>query len=46
MTCLEGSSVLCRPLTPGLTSIDWEEMLQAAVGQSQPPPDLVLHECL
>ncbi|CAK9876846.1 unnamed protein product [Sphagnum jensenii] len=35
-----------RPLTPGLTSIDWETMLQAAVSQSQPPPDLVLHECL
>ncbi|KAG0604704.1 hypothetical protein M758_9G001700 [Ceratodon purpureus] len=34
-----------RPLTPGLTEMRWESLLQKAVVQDQPPKDLVLHEC-
>uniref|UniRef100_A0A7I4EGZ2 SOSEKI DIX-like domain-containing protein n=1 Tax=Physcomitrium patens TaxID=3218 RepID=A0A7I4EGZ2_PHYPA len=35
-----------RPLTPGLTEMHWENLLQKTDFLSQPPQDLVLHECL
>lgn len=35
-----------RLLTPGLTQMDWEKSLQEAVMKSEPPVDMVLHECL
>ncbi|KAG0557342.1 hypothetical protein KC19_11G122000 [Ceratodon purpureus] len=34
-----------RPLIPGLTNMDWEKSLQEACMHSEPPANLVLHEC-
>lgn len=39
------STFNCRPLIPGLTTMDWERSFQDACVHSEQPTNLVLHEC-